>query len=280
MQFATHDISLEQPRVMGILNVTPDSFSDGGQFYRRGRLDINLACDAAMRMVESGAIFIDIGGESTRPGAHAVTVQQELDRVLPVVEALAQQSSCVISVDSSKPEVFQHAARAGAGLLNDVRALTEPSALAAAAEVALPVCLMHMQGQPQTMQDHPRYQDIVEDVCQFLRNRIEACVAAGIDRSRLLVDPGFGFGKTLEHNLELLNRLGELRALAVPILVGVSRKSMIGAVLNKPPERRLAGGLALAVLAVDKGASVIRTHDVEATVDALKMVRAVSQSSE
>ena len=267
--------NLRAPSVMGILNVTPDSFSDGGRF-----VSPSAAIAQAERMVAEGATLIDGGGESTRPGAAPVSVAQELDRVIPVIERISRELNVLISVDTSTPQVMIEAARAGAYLINDVRALQRQGALQAAAESGLSVCLMHMQGEPETMQKAPSYTEVVADVIRFLRSRIDACVAAGIAHSRLLVDPGIGFGKTVNHNLALLNRLDELAVLDAPLLVGVSRKSLIGAVLDRPVDQRLFGGLALAVIAVQKGASIIRTHDIAATVDAVRMTHAVMQESQ
>jgi dihydropteroate synthase len=258
-------------QVMGILNVTPDSFSDGGLFQVR---------DAALRHVEQmlteGVDIIDVGGESTRPGAAPVTVQAELERVVPVIAAIRERFAVPVSVDTSKPEVMQAAVAAGADLVNDVRALQEPGALDACARLSVPVCLMHMQGQPRTMQQEPHYTDVVQDICQFFTERMAACAQAGIARGRLILDPGFGFGKTLQHNLKLLHRLDEFAVLGMPILVGISRKSMIGALLdNRPVDGRLQGSVAAAVIAAMKGASIVRVHDVAATVDAMKVVNAV-----
>lgn len=257
-------LDLSQPAVMGVLNVTPDSFSDGGCY---------LQPDAALRraeiMAEEGAAIIDVGGESTRPGAPLVTVQEELDRVLPVVERLTRALSIPISVDTSKPEVMREAARVGAGLINDVRALQVPGALDVAAASGLPVCLMHLRGEPATMQQVPRYSDAVAEVYAFLAERVQICEAAGISRDRILVDPGFGFGKTLEHNLRLLRHLNRFTDLAAGVLVGISRKSMIGLLLNTSVTERLSGSLAAAVIALWQGAKIIRTHDVRETVQAL-----------
>jgi dihydropteroate synthase len=264
-------LDLTRPRVMGILNVTPDSFSDGGKFVCREQ-----AVAQALRMVEQGAAIIDIGGESTRPGAPEVPVEEELARVIPLIEALFPELPVPISVDTSKPEVMLAAAAAGAGMINDVYALRRDGALKAAAETGLPVCLMHMQGEPRTMQAEPHYEDVVAEVQSFLRERMHACEAAGIHRDRLLLDPGFGFGKTLAHNLSLLKHLGEFHQLGAPLLVGMSRKSMIGQVLNAPLEARLYGSVAVATLAAQQGTQLIRVHDVQATVDALKMVAALS----
>jgi dihydropteroate synthase len=257
---------------MGVLNVTPDSFSDGGRF-----LEPAAACEQARRMIAEGAAIIDIGGESTRPGAEPVPVEEELRRVLPVIEALAG-SPAVLSIDTTKPEVMRAAVRAGAGLINDVRALQAPGALAAALESRSAVCLMHMQGEPRTMQKAPRYGDVVKEVKAFLAARAHACEEAGIARNRILIDPGFGFGKTQAHNLELLRHLDELAAGPWPLAVGMSRKSMLGNLLGRRGGDRLAAGLALAVLAVLRDARIIRTHDVAATVDALQALAAVADA--
>lgn len=270
LQLRTRLLDLGVPVVMGVLNVTPDSFSDGGRFASCQR-----AVARALEMAGEGAALLDIGGESTRPGAASVGVGEELARVIPVIESLAEHGGPPLSIDSSKPEVMLAAAAAGAEMINDVRALTAPGALEAAAASGCAVCLMHMQGEPGTMQAAPVYDDVVEDVYAFLAARIEACVGAGIDAGRLAVDPGFGFGKSLGHNLSLMRHLERFTALGVPILVGVSRKSMIGAVTGRPVEQRLPGGLALATLAVSAGARIIRSHDVAATVDAIRMTAAV-----
>jgi len=263
-------LDLSTPAVMGILNVTPDSFSDGGRYLGR---------DAALRQVErmlaEGARLIDVGAESTRPGAAPVAEQEELDRLLPVVEAVASRFDTVISVDTSTPSAMREAARLGAGLINDVRALRREGALAAAAASGLPVCLMHMRGEPGTMQLAPDYDDVIAGVSDFLRERAAACAAAGIPSDRLLFDPGFGFGKTLTHNLQLLKHLDQLQQLGRPLLVGLSRKSMLGAVLQGAPvDQRLHAGVSAAVLSVDRGARIVRTHDVRATVEALALWQA------
>ncbi len=269
-------IDLSTPVVMGVLNVTPDSFSDGGRFT-----SLDDAVKHTLEMERAGAAIIDIGGESTRPGAGAVTVGEELDRVLPVIRQLAPRLTAPISIDTSKPEVMSQAVAAGATMINDVRALREPGALEAARSLDVPVCLMHMQGEPRTMQSAPHYDDVVADVKRFLAGRIDACAAAGLSKDNLVVDPGFGFGKTLEQNLRLFAALGEFCDLGTPILVGVSRKSMIGAIIDKPVENRLYAGVALAALAAWQGAGIIRTHDVGPTADALRSCHAVrSQSSE
>ncbi|RDH87078.1 MAG: dihydropteroate synthase [endosymbiont of Escarpia spicata] len=258
---------------MGVLNVTPDSFSDGGRFTRN-----DPALRHALGMVEAGAAIVDIGGESTRPGASPVSEAQEIDRVVPLIERLSRELDVPISIDTSKPAVMREAVAAGAGLINDVQALQAEGALEAAAELAVPVCLMHMRGEPCTMQAAPEYTDVVADVRDFLSERIKACRSAGIFLERLLVDPGFGFGKTLAHNLALLKNLSEFSALSVPLLVGISRKSMIGALLGDAPvDQRLYGSVAAAVLAATQGASIIRAHDVKATVDALRIAAAVME---
>jgi len=251
---------------MGILNVTPDSFSDGGDFIER-----EAAVEHALQMVEAGASIVDIGGESTRPGASSVTAEEELQRVMPVIEAIRQHSEVEISIDSSKPEVMREAVSAGASIINDVRALQEDGAVEAAAILNVPVCLMHMQGQPRTMQQNPHYDDVTDDVIQFLQRRIDASVSGGIRRENLWVDPGFGFGKTLDHNLQLLSELEQFEQLDAPLLVGISRKSMIGALLGDVPvEQRLQGSVGAAVVAVARGAKIVRVHDVRETVEALR----------
>lgn len=263
-------LDLSRPQVMGILNVTPDSFSDGGRFAQR---------DAALRhaeaMVAAGASLIDVGGESTRPGARAVSPTEELERVAPVVEAIARELDVIISVDTSTPAVMRESARLGAGLINDVRSLQRDGALDAAADTGLPVCLMHMRGEPGNMQDDPRYPDILDEVQTFLSERMAACAAVGIMAERIVLDPGFGFAKTLEHNLSLFRRMDCLHVLGRPLLVGVSRKSMIGKVLGHEVGGRLYGSLALAALALTKGAHILRVHDVTETVDVVRMIAAV-----
>jgi dihydropteroate synthase len=267
---------LAPPQVMGILNVTPDSFADGGQF-----LSLNAALQRAQRLIAEGADIIDIGGESTRPLAPPVSVTAELDRVMPVLEKIRQEWPVLISVDTSKAEVMREAIAAGADIINDVKALRNEGSLAAvAAADKVRICLMHMQGEPRTMQQNPHYDDVVHDVKAFLLERVQACLAAGISPNRLWLDPGFGFGKTVTHNLLLLKHLSALTQLGYPIVVGVSRKSLLGQLLNKPVTERLYGGLALAVLAVSQGAQIIRTHDVAATVDALKVTHAVLQATD
>ncbi|HCJ30105.1 MAG TPA: dihydropteroate synthase [Pseudomonas sp.] len=267
-------LDLSRPHVMGILNVTPDSFSDGGQ---------HASIDAALRhagaMVAAGATLIDVGGESTRPGARIVSPIEELERVAPVVEAIARELDVVISVDTSTPAVIREGARLGAGLINDVRSLSRDGALDAAVDSGLPVCLMHMRGEPAEMQKDPRYDDVTAEVSSFLRARMEVCVGAGIPAERIVLDPGFGFAKTLSHNLSLFKRMEQLHALGRPLLVGVSRKSMVGQALGRDVAHRLYGSLALAALAVAKGACILRVHDVAETVDVVRMIAAV-QSAE
>lgn len=263
-------LDLTRPQVMGILNVTPDSFSDGGRYSRR---------DAALRhaadMLRAGATLIDVGGESTRPGARAVSPTEELERVAPVVETIAAELDVIISVDTSTPGVMRETARLGAGLINDVRSLQRDGALDALAATGLPVCLMHMRGEPTTMQQNPEYADVLVEVRDFLAERVAVCATAGIAVERVILDPGFGFAKTLEHNLRLFKHLEALRDLGRPLLVGVSRKSMIGKVLGHEVGGRLYGSLALAALAVAKGAHILRVHDVAETVDVVRMIAAV-----
>ena len=263
-------LDLAHTHVMGILNVTPDSFSDGGRF---------AALDAALRhaeaMVQAGATLIDVGGESTRPGAPVVLPQEELDRVAPVVERIARELDVIISVDTSAPIVMTEVARLGAGLINDVRSLRREGALQAAAATGLPVCLMHMLGEPGDMQDNPHYEDLVGEVSTFLADSMARCAAAGIGAERIVLDPGFGFAKTLQHNLSLFKHMEALHALGRPLLVGVSRKSMVGQTLNRPVAGRLYGSLALAALAMTKGARILRVHDVAETVDVVRMIAAV-----
>ncbi|MGA9851642.1 MAG: dihydropteroate synthase [Gammaproteobacteria bacterium] len=255
---------------MGVLNRTPDSFSDGGAF-----MNLDAALRQALDMARDGAAILDIGGESTRPGAQAVSVQQEMERVIPLIEHLAHDADVPVSIDTSKPEVMREAVRAGAAMINDVYALRLSGALEAAQECQVPVCLMHMQGEPRIMQRHPYYKNVVAEVKRFLEERIQACEAAGIPRAHILIDPGFGFGKTLDHNLELLRHLHELASLGQPLLVGLSRKSSIGTLLGGvPSDRRLQGSVAAAVTAVLHGAHIVRAHDVKPTVEALKVAAA------
>jgi len=268
-------LDLSHPHVMGILNVTPDSFSDGGRHN-----ELIQALTHANEMINAGATIIDIGGESTRPGAADVSVEQELERVIPVVEAIAQRFEVWISVDTSKPDVIRESARAGAHIINDIRSLQEPGALEAAAATGLPVCLMHMQGEPKTMQQAPHYQDILRDVDDFFVRQIERCEAAGIKKSQLLLDPGFGFGKNLKHNYQLLAHLADYHHFGLPLLVGMSRKSMIGQLLNVGPTQRLTGSIACAVIAAMQGAHILRVHDVKETVEAMRVVEATQSAKE
>lgn len=268
----TRTLDLSRPVVMGILNVTPDSFSDGGRFF-----DPGVALEHALRMRQEGAAIIDVGGESTRPGSEPVPAEEEIRRVVPVIRRLAAETDAIISVDTSKPEVMRAAADAGAHMINDVYGLRLPGALEAAAATDCAVCLMHMQGEPRTMQVNPTYEEVVTEVKAFLLERVQACRDAGIDERRIVIDPGFGFGKTVEHNLELLRRLDELTATGWPVLAGLSRKSMLGRILGRPVEERLAGSLALAMIAVERGARIMRVHDVAATVDVLKVLSAVRE---
>jgi len=269
------ELSLRHPRVMGILNVTPDSFSDGGRFVGE-----QAAVEHACAMQEAGAAIIDVGGESTRPGSTGVSEREELDRVIPVLEALGRVVDVPLSVDTSKPAVMKAAAAAGAGLINDVTALRTPGALETAREIGLPVCLMHMQGSPATMQDNPAYADVLEEVSAFLGERLEAAEAAGIPRSRLLIDPGFGFGKKDPHNARLLAGLPALADWGVPVLAGLSRKSLVGRVLGREMPERLAGSVAAAALAAWQGASIVRAHDVAQTRDAVTLVDYVRRHGE
>ncbi|RZU38289.1 dihydropteroate synthase [Fluviicoccus keumensis] len=264
-------LDLSQPVVMGVLNVTPDSFSDGGRFLR-----LDDALRHASQMLAEGAAIIDLGAESTRPGAPPVSDQEELDRLLPVLEAIASRFDIIVSIDTSSPVVMTESAARGAGLINDVRSLTRPGAMQAARDSGLPVCIMHMQGQPQTMQQAPAYDNVVDEVRGWLADRVEACVAAGITADRLILDPGFGFGKTLTHNLELLARLREIRVGDLPLLVGMSRKSMLGGILGGAAvDQRLYAGVTAAALAVERGAAIVRTHDVRATREAVAVAAAL-----
>lgn len=259
------ELDLSQPRIMGILNITPDSFSDGSRFNQ-----LDSALFHAEKMIAEGAAIIDVGGESTRPGAAYVSEQEELDRVVPVIEQLSQKLDVMISIDTYKPAVMAAACQAGAHLINDIKALQEPDALKVAAQSQALICLMHMQGEPQSMQNHPVYKDVVEEVSYFLNNRVAVCLAAGIAPEKLLLDPGFGFGKTLEQNYELLGRLNEVQS-DYPLLIGVSRKSMIGNLLNRSVDERLAGSIGAALYALAQGARIIRVHDVQATCDAVNV---------
>ncbi|MFS1524857.1 dihydropteroate synthase [Microbulbifer sp. 2304DJ12-6] len=269
--FGKYTLDLATPVVMGVLNATPDSFSDGGSYYTAGHLDLSLVLRRAGQMLGEGAAIIDVGGESTRPGAAPVSEQEEMDRVVPVVEAICANFAAIVSVDTSTPAVMRASAAVGAGLINDVRALERPGALEAAAETGLPICLMHMQGQPGTMQSAPSYADVVVEVADYLNSRVSACEAQGIARQRLILDPGFGFGKSDAHNLALLRSLSQLAPAGVPILAGLSRKSMIGRLLQREVDQRLPGSLALAMLAAQRGARILRVHDVAETVDVLRL---------
>ncbi len=262
-------LDLSRPLVMGIVNATPDSFSDGGRHLQR-----DAALAHAQQLIDEGADIIDIGGESTRPGAFPVSLQQELDRVLPIIEGL-RGASAVLSIDSCKPEVMRDAVMAGAQMVNDIYALQDSEAMRVVAENNVAVCLMHKQGNPQTMQMQPQYKNVVSEVSEFLRERISAAEAAGISRNRIVIDPGFGFGKSLVHNLALLRELSKLTALGVPILAGLSRKSMLGTLTGQPVTERLAASVVAAMIAVQRGANIVRVHDVKATVDALKVWQAI-----
>ncbi|HIF9142381.1 TPA: dihydropteroate synthase [Photobacterium damselae] len=267
LQSRSKILELTSPHVMGILNVTPDSFSDGGRFNR-----LDTALFHAEEMIDAGATFIDIGGESTRPGAADVSIDEELARVIPVVEAISNRFDCWISIDTSKAQVMTEAVKAGADLINDIRALREPGALEAAAKSEVPICLMHMQGQPRTMQTAPQYDDLLVDIEQFLLERINACEGVGISKQKLILDPGFGFGKTIKHNYQLLENLEKFHRFGLPILAGMSRKSMIYKLFeNNRPEDCLAGSLACATIAAMKGAQIIRAHDVKETVEAVRI---------
>jgi dihydropteroate synthase len=266
-------LDLSSPVVMGVLNVTPDSFSDGGKY-----LNADLAIERAAQMVAEGAAIIDVGGESTRPGAALISAAEELQRVVPVIEAICSRHDVIVSIDTSKPEVMRAAIAAGAGLINDIRALTEPGSLQAAADSGAAVCVMHMQGQPQNMQVAPSYGDVVAEVSDYLSERVRACIDAGIAREQLVIDPGIGFGKSLKHNSALLAQLPTLHQLKLPLLIGVSRKSFIGAVLGQPVTQRMHGGLALATAAVLAGVQIVRTHDVAATSDVVRMAHALRQA--
>ena len=264
-------LDLHLPQVMGILNVTPDSFSDGGKFAQ-----VEQAVQHAREMLEQGATIIDIGGESTRPGADDVVLAEELARVIPVIKAIKQELDCWVSIDTSKAEVMREAVKAGADIINDVRALQEAGALAAAVEANVPVCLMHMQGQPRSMQSAPDYQDVVEEVKTFLLKRSAQCIEQGIKREHIIIDLGFGFGKSLQHNFDLLNATNTFVGLGFPVLTGVSRKSMFGQLLNRDINERLAGSLAGAMIAMQQGSKIIRVHDVQETVDVMKVLKQIN----
>lgn len=267
-------LDLTTPQVMGIVNITPDSFSDGGKYHQ-----LESALRHVESMIEAGTAIIDIGGESTRPGAADVNVERELARVIPVIEAIRQRFDCWISIDTSKALVMTEAVNAGADLINDVRALQEVGALDAAAKANVPICLMHMQGQPRTMQSDPHYVDLITDVNQFLNERIQACEQYGIARQQLILDPGFGFGKTMAHNYQLLAQLEQFHQFGLPLLAGMSRKSMISKLLNKPPMDCVAGSLACATIAAMKGAQIIRVHDAQETIDVIQVCNIVANYS-
>jgi len=272
LRLGSQTLSLDRPLVMGVLNVTPDSFSDGGKFF---------ATDAAIRQAErmfaAGAAIVDVGGESSRPGAGQISEDEELDRVIAVIETISDGTDIAVSIDTSKPGVMRAAVNAGASMINDVYALRQDGAVEVASELDVAVCLMHMQGEPGTMQENPGYQDIPGDILDFLSKRITACRDAGIDDEKIVIDPGFGFGKTHEHNVRLLASLDRFQELGMPLLVGLSRKSTLGALTGKDVEERLPAGIAAAILAVERGAHIVRTHDVDETIDALKIASAVMQ---
>jgi dihydropteroate synthase len=272
LDFPKHSLNLSTPVVMGVLNTTPDSFFDGGCY-----LNPDLAIKKGQELESDGAAIIDVGGESTRPGAASVSASEEIKRIVPVIKVLSRVLGVPISADTSKPKVMEAAVAAGAAMINDVCGLQTPGALGVAADLGVPVCIMHMQGEPRSMQSNPQYEDIVEDVYAFLSGRIDACLAAGVEREKIVIDPGFGFGKTVEHNLKLMNYLERFVAAELPVLVGVSRKSMIGAVLSQPVGERLYGGLSLAAIAAYKGAHILRSHDVRPTIDAISMAESVRQ---
>lgn len=275
LKFKNSTLDLSQPVVMGVLNVTPDSFSDGGQY-----LNLDAAVARAREMVGEGAAIVDIGGESTRPGAQPVGEQEEIERVVPVIERLSRELDCVISIDTLKPAVMEAACAAGAGMINDVNALQAPGAIEIACRHEVAVCLMHMQGEPRSMQDAPRYANVVADVRQFLADRVKACIAAGVSPQRIVVDPGVGFGKTLQHNLELLANLEQFHSLNCPLLIGVSRKSMFKALLDAAVDQRLNGALSAAAIAVWQGAAIVRAHDVRATAEAIRVAAALRDKKE
>ncbi|WP_454442432.1 dihydropteroate synthase [Vibrio bathopelagicus] len=273
LQANNKTLLLDRPHVMGILNVTPDSFSDGGKFN-----SLDNALLQAERMIQAGVSIIDIGGESTRPGAPDVSLEEELVRVIPAIKAIRAKFDVWISIDTSKAEVMRQAVEAGADLINDVRALQEPGALEAAAQAQVPVCLMHMKGQPRTMQANPSYDDVFTDVEDFLKERVEACEAVGIPKEQLVLDPGFGFGKTIEHNYHLLAHLEKFHTLGLPILAGISRKSMIFKLLDKAPADCMVGSVTCATIAAIKGAQIIRVHDVEDTLEAMKIIEVMNNN--
>ena len=269
----------QQKQIMGVMNITPDSFSDGGNLLSANKPDLNKVIDRAAVMFEEGVDWLDVGGESTRPGAAPVSLDEELGRVIPVIEALNQRFDTRISVDTSQPEVIKNAAEAGASMVNDVRALQVEGALQVAADSGMAICLMHMQGSPESMQDRPAYESVFQQVCAFLQSRVEAVLNLGVDASRICIDPGFGFGKTLSHNLQLVESLPQLCELGYPVLVGFSRKSMIGMMTDREPLEREAGTMMLNTLALQKGASIFRVHEVAAAVDMLKIWRSIQQEN-
>ncbi len=271
LQAGKYLIDLDRPQVMGILNVTPDSFSDGGCF-----LNVDDALRQAATMIDEGADLIDVGGESTRPGARETPLQEELDRIMPVIEGITTRFDVPVSIDTSKPEVMRFAVGAGASMINDIFALRLEGAIDAAVEARVAVCLMHMKGSPQNMQEAPVYERLPADIIDFLAERVQSCLSAGIGRDRLVVDPGFGFGKNDDHNLEILAKLNQFAELGLPLLVGLSRKRTLGNLSGKTAEHRMAAGVAAAIIAVEKGANIVRTHDVAETVDALKVLGAVN----
>jgi len=280
IRLGSHILDLSSPIVMGVLNVTPDSFSDGGNlFFDDG---ISIDHDAVIRQVEimqkAGAMIIDVGGESTRPGAEGVSEREEIDRVVPIIETISGRSDIAISIDTNKPTVMRAAVEAGASMINDVYALRQEGAMEVASNLDVAICLMHMQGEPCMMQDKPNYQDIPGDIIEFMSRRLEACRSNGISLDRIVIDPGFGFGKTHQHNLQLLAKLEQFQKFEVPILIGLSRKSTLGYLTGKDVDNRLSSGISAAVIAVQRGANIVRTHDVESTVDALKIVHAVMQT--
>ena len=277
------NIDRNKPLLMAILNITPDSFSDGGVLYKGDQPNIegaNGVLARAEKMLEEGADILDVGGESTRPGAVRPSVDEELARVIPVVQSLKQNFDCNISIDTSSAEVMREAVSSGARLINDVRALREPGALQAASELQADICLMHMRGSPESMQDNPQYQDVLSEVTNFLKARVDACVEVGINQKRICIDPGFGFGKSFEHNMQLMQNLSGLTQLNLPLLVGVSRKGMIGQITGKSIDQRTAGSLAMAQVALDRGANILRVHDVAETCDMIRVWSAIQQHLE
>lgn len=275
IHLSSHTLDITQPCIMGILNLTPDSFSDGGLFINKDK-----ALRHVQKMIDDGAHIIDIGGESTRPGASEVSIEEECNRVIPLIKSIRKKYDIPISIDTSKTEVMQQAIEAGASMINDVNALQADGAVELAAKLNVPVCIMHMQGQPRTMQHTPEYKDVVQEVKEFLQQRIDVCLKAGIKKENIIIDPGFGFGKTLEHNLDLFKHIPEFEKLGIPLLIGVSRKSMIGTILNNAAaDKRLHGSIALATLAAWMGANILRVHDVKETADALKCCQAVKNNN-